>query len=85
MYSPKISVDLVPRIYRAAKEAGVAMTTWVNQAIERALSDKAKEEGQEIKNEKFRKGGENGTAMSVRAEDSTGTHRIQNSKEYGER
>jgi hypothetical protein len=37
MYSPKIREDLIPRIYRAAKEAGVAMTTWINQVLERAL------------------------------------------------
>jgi hypothetical protein len=31
MYSPKIREELIPRIYRAAKAAGVARTTWVNQ------------------------------------------------------
>ena len=55
MYSPKIWEDLIPQIYHIAKKAGVAMTRWVNQAVERALSDKAKEEGQEIKDENFRK------------------------------
>ena len=38
MYSPKIREDLIPRIYTAAKNAGLAMTDWVNQAVERALT-----------------------------------------------
>lgn len=38
MYSPRIRDDLIPRIYRAAKAAGIAMTVWVNQVIEQALS-----------------------------------------------
>ena len=37
MYSPKIREDLIPRIYRAAKAAGVHMTTWINQLIEEKL------------------------------------------------
>jgi hypothetical protein len=37
MYSPKISEDLIPRIYRAAKEQEIPMTRWVNRAVERAL------------------------------------------------
>ena len=37
MYSPKIREDLIPRIHKAAKEAGLAMTTWVNLVIEAAL------------------------------------------------
>jgi hypothetical protein len=40
MYSPKIREDLIPRIYRAAKATGVAMTTWVNSVIEERLPDK---------------------------------------------
>jgi hypothetical protein len=39
VYSPKIREDLIPRIYRAAKAAGVAMTTWVNQLIEERLPE----------------------------------------------
>jgi predicted HicB family RNase H-like nuclease len=39
MYSPKIREDLVPRIYRAARKAGVAMTQWVNQVLEHALPE----------------------------------------------
>lgn len=39
MYSPKIREDLIPRIYAAAKEAGVHMTEWVNRTIERALEE----------------------------------------------
>jgi hypothetical protein len=37
MYSPKIREDLVPLIYQAAKESRVAMTVWVNKALEQAL------------------------------------------------
>jgi hypothetical protein len=37
MYSPKIRPDLIPRVYRAARSAGLAMTAWVNQAVEQAL------------------------------------------------
>jgi hypothetical protein len=40
MYSPKIREDLIPRIYRAAKATGVAMTTWVNSVIEEKLPEK---------------------------------------------
>jgi hypothetical protein len=43
MYSPRIREDLVRQIYRTAKEKHVAMTTWVNRAIEAALA--VKEEG----------------------------------------
>lgn len=38
MYSPKIDEALIPRIYRAAKAAKIPMTTWVNRAVEGALS-----------------------------------------------
>ncbi len=41
MYSPKIREDLVPRIYRAAKEKKLPMTTWVNQAVELCLRETA--------------------------------------------
>lgn len=41
MYSPKIREDLVPRIYKEARNANLAMTTWVNQVIERALPDQS--------------------------------------------
>jgi hypothetical protein len=37
MYSPKISEDLIPRIYRAAKQEKIPMTRWVNRMIQRAL------------------------------------------------
>ncbi len=43
MYSPKIREDLVPRIYRAAKEAKVPMTAWVSQAVELVLRDAPRE------------------------------------------
>lgn len=38
MYSPKIDESLIPRVYRAAKAANIPMTTWVNRAVEGALS-----------------------------------------------
>src|SRR5258706_8778782 len=41
MYSPKISADLIPRIYRAAKESKIPMTRWVNRVVERALPETA--------------------------------------------
>jgi len=41
MYSPKIREDLIPRVYRAAKQAGLHMTAWVNQAVEKSLPDAA--------------------------------------------
>jgi hypothetical protein len=41
MYSPKIREALIPRIYRAAREAKLPMTAWVSQAIEGALSETA--------------------------------------------
>jgi len=40
VYSPKIREDLIPRIYRAAKCAGIPMTRWVNRLIETALPEK---------------------------------------------
>ena len=41
MYSPKISEALIPRVYRAAKEAKIPMTRWVNRAVEQALPNAA--------------------------------------------
>ena len=46
MYSPKIREDLIPRIYRAAEEAKLPMTAWVNQAVEEALPNVANEQPQ---------------------------------------
>ena len=48
MYSPKISEDLIPLIYRAAKSEDVPMTAWVNQAVENALALRAQPQQQEI-------------------------------------
>jgi len=50
MYSPKIREDLIPKIYRAAKTAKVAMTKWVNQVIERALAENGEVNDLETKN-----------------------------------
>ncbi len=41
MYSPKIREDLIPRLYRIAKQAGMPMTRWVNRLIETALREEA--------------------------------------------
>jgi hypothetical protein len=48
MYSPKIREDLVPRIYRAAKEAKLPMTAWIARAVERALTQAALETSQKL-------------------------------------
>ena len=55
MYSPKIREDLIPKIYRAAKNAKVAMTKWVNQVIEEALPPETEEKDQETSERNFRK------------------------------
>ena len=55
MYSPKIREDLIPKIYRAAKTAKVAMTKWVNQVIEEALPTETEEKGQETSERNSRK------------------------------
>ena len=57
MYSPKIREDLIPRIYRAAKGAGIKMTQWVNQAIEEALPQDEAPEDQETDERNSRKEG----------------------------
>ena len=43
MYSPKISEDLVPLIYRAAKIQKVPMTHWVNEVLKQALVKSSEE------------------------------------------
>ena len=55
MYSPKIREDLIPKIYWAAKNAKVAMTKWVNQVIERALSEIEEPDGQDTNERNSRK------------------------------
>jgi hypothetical protein len=47
MYSPRIREDLIPRIYHTVKQAGVAMTTWVNRVIEAALAGQGQMGGEE--------------------------------------
>lgn len=47
MYRPKIREALIPRIDRAAREAGVPMTRWVNHALETALADPRPTDGEE--------------------------------------
>jgi len=39
MYSPRINVDLIPRIYKLAKAKGIKMTTLVNEILRKALDD----------------------------------------------
>ena len=55
MYSPKIREDLIPRVYRAAKSANVAMTKWVSRVIEEALPPESPEDGQKINERHSRK------------------------------
>ena len=55
MYSPKIREDLIPKIYRAAKSAKVAMTKWVNRVIEEALPPAADQKDQETNERNLRK------------------------------
>ncbi len=38
MYSPKIREDLIPRIFHAAREKKIHMTTFVNGILEKALN-----------------------------------------------
>lgn len=37
MYSPKISEDLIPRLYKVAKARGVPMTKLINRILKRSL------------------------------------------------
>ena len=39
MYSPKISEELIPDIYRIAKAKGISMTKYVNGLIYQAIKD----------------------------------------------
>lgn len=41
MYSPRIREELIPWIYRAARDEGVPMTVWVSSVLERALERRA--------------------------------------------
>lgn len=41
VYSPQIWDDLIPPIYRAAKEDGVPMTVWVSRVLAIALKKRA--------------------------------------------
>jgi hypothetical protein len=59
MYSPKIREDLIPKIYRAAKGAKVAMTEWVNRAIEQALPKDESTEDPEASERHLRRENEN--------------------------
>ncbi len=52
MYSPQIRADLIPHIYRVAKETGIAMTTWVNQVVEQALPKSTGAGGEENENQR---------------------------------
>ena len=47
MYSPKIREELIPEIYQAAKGAKLAMTAWVNRALEQALRADSQQPNQE--------------------------------------
>ena len=50
MYSPRIREELVPFIYRAAKESKIPMTVWVNAALAKALElQETPEEGDAVR------------------------------------
>ena len=53
MYSPKIRPDLIPRVYAEARRRGLAMTTWVNEVIERALTDNTQPTEQRKENDRY--------------------------------
>jgi hypothetical protein len=38
MYSPRISEDLIPRLYQSAKAKRIPMTALVNRILEKALN-----------------------------------------------
>lgn len=44
MYSPKISEDLVPKLYHKAKAKGIAMTKLVNELLTESLKDEIEED-----------------------------------------
>lgn len=44
MYSPKISEDLIPRIYRLGKLKKMPMTRLVNEILQKSLSEMEEEE-----------------------------------------
>lgn len=45
MYSPKISEELIPFLYRLAKSKGVKMTALVNEIIKKALTETENQNG----------------------------------------
>ena len=45
MYSPKISEELIPVLYRLAKKKGLRMTTLVNQIINREIRKEERRNG----------------------------------------
>ncbi len=47
MYSPRIKEDLVPKLYRIAKEEGLAMTKLVDQILRDGLSRRKNKKGRE--------------------------------------
>ncbi len=49
VYSPRIREALIPRIYEAAREAGVPMTVWVSQVIEGALRQRTNRSESEVR------------------------------------
>lgn len=46
MYSPKISEELIPKLYRLAKSKGVKMTALVNEIIEKAINETESKDGE---------------------------------------
>lgn len=46
MYSPKISEELIPKLYRLAKSKGVKMTALVNEIIQKAINETEGKDGE---------------------------------------
>lgn len=49
MYSPRIREALIPRVYEAARKAGIPMTAWVNRVIEEALRERTSRNESEVR------------------------------------
>jgi len=48
MYSPKIIPELIPKLYRKAKERGIPMTRLVNEILSEKLKDEPETQGEDF-------------------------------------
>ncbi len=48
MYSPKIIPELIPKLYRKAKERGIPMTRMVNEILSEKLKDEPEPVTEEV-------------------------------------